>query len=319
MRLDPVLLDLLACPACRGDLVFRPDAALAGADTSELPPCAHEGKALACRACGAAYEVRGGIPVLLPPGFERARIEKEKQLGGLMTDLPEEKKNPLFESEWKRSKEEFWGFVRGRLPAGAAVVSVGCGVDTAFLELGRRHTAVAFDLVPALLETLRDRHGSALNVAGAVQALPFRDGAFDAICCIDLIHHEPDRLDEIVRSFHRILRPGGLLFLEDVNAWGLLQMWKSVLLPRPLHGALRSAWHRLRQTRHRPAPYEFPTSVFRVRRLLAAAGFESVAAVELRSWPNTGRAALAACRALSRLPRVRRYHNFHYLLYAVKR
>ena len=299
---DPILLDLAACPACGGTL--------------EVRACGEE---LACRACGARYEVRGGIPVLLPPGFDRTRLAQEEHLGDLMTGLPEEAKDPLSEREWKRSKAEFWEFVRGRLaPGGETIVSIGCGVDTAFLELGARHTALAFDLVVPLLETLRDRHGSKLNVAGAVQSLPLKDGVFDALCCIDLLHHDPDRLEEIVRSFHRVLRPGGRLFLEDVNAWGLLQMWKSPL-PRPLRAALRSLWHRLRSSRQRPAPYEFPTSVFRTGRLLAEAGFEEITAVPQRAWPNTPRPALAACRALSRIPRIRRYHNFHYFLYAVKR
>lgn len=42
------LLEILACPACKGPLEARPE-----------PP------ALLCRACRKAYPVRDGIPVLL--------------------------------------------------------------------------------------------------------------------------------------------------------------------------------------------------------------------------------------------------------------
>ena len=59
MTLDPKLLDILVCPACRESV-----APLAG------------DAGIACRGCGRAYPVRDGIPVMLieeavspePPG-----------------------------------------------------------------------------------------------------------------------------------------------------------------------------------------------------------------------------------------------------------
>lgn len=48
MTLDPRLLELLVCPADRGDL--RLDA---------------EAQELVCAACGLAYPIRDGIPVML--------------------------------------------------------------------------------------------------------------------------------------------------------------------------------------------------------------------------------------------------------------
>jgi uncharacterized protein YbaR (Trm112 family) len=48
MNIDPALLDILVCPACRASL--RPDDA------------ANE---LVCTGCGRAYPVRDDIPVLL--------------------------------------------------------------------------------------------------------------------------------------------------------------------------------------------------------------------------------------------------------------
>lgn len=314
-RIDRRLLDLLACPRCGGALEERAEDAARHPDGPYLADTA----GLACPSCTAEYEVRGGIPVLLPPELDEGHLAEEEKLGALMRDLPEDRKDAVSEREWKKSKEEYWSFVRGRLSGGEpkTVVDVGCGIDREFLSLSPPHTIVAFDLMLPLLETLRDRFGSAHNVAGAVQALPFRDGVFDAVCCIDLVHHEPDRLDEILSSFHRILRPGGTLFLEDINARGIFQWWKS-LLPRPLHGALRSLYHRMRRSPHQPAPYEFPTSVFRVRRLLGEAGFGQISAVPQRSYPNRGAAGLALWRLLSGNGRIRRFHGFHYLLIAVK-
>jgi SAM-dependent methyltransferase len=239
-----------------------------------------------------------------------------------MTDAPDSEKDALSEEQWKLSKKEYWDFVRERTGAvertgaGKTIINIGCGVDTAFLGLKGGNTLVAFDLMYSLLERLRDEYDSTFNVTGAVQSLPFRDGAFDALCCIDLIHHEPEKLSDIFESFARILRPGGQLFLMDINAWGLTQFWKSKMMPRKMHGALRDSWHRMKGSPHRPASYEFPTDVFGSMRMLEEAGFEGVEAVPLRSYPNTGRAGLSLYGKLSSSDRVSRYHNFHYMIFA---
>ena len=44
--------------------------------------------------------------------------------------------------------------------------------------------------------------------------LPFADGAFDAIACIDAINHLPDRLGTL-REWARLLQPGGRLLYTD--------------------------------------------------------------------------------------------------------
>ena len=46
MKLDPALLEIIVCPACRGDLAVEADE-------------------LVCTGCGLAYPVRDDIPVLL--------------------------------------------------------------------------------------------------------------------------------------------------------------------------------------------------------------------------------------------------------------
>ena len=56
MNLDPALLEVLVCPACRASL--RPDNA------------ANE---LVCTECGRAYPVRDDIPVMLIDEAERWR------------------------------------------------------------------------------------------------------------------------------------------------------------------------------------------------------------------------------------------------------
>jgi uncharacterized protein YbaR (Trm112 family) len=57
MALDPKLLEILACPNCRGDIEY-----VAGEDV------------LVCRGqCGYRYPIRDGIPVLLVDEAEKPK------------------------------------------------------------------------------------------------------------------------------------------------------------------------------------------------------------------------------------------------------
>ena len=51
-------------------------------------------------------------------------------------------------------------------------------------------------------------------VADANDALPFDEGAFDAILCIDAMNHLPDRL-AVLKEWHRVLRTGRRAMFTD--------------------------------------------------------------------------------------------------------
>lgn len=57
--------------------------------------------------------------------------------------------------------------------------------------------------------------------ADASQALPFPDGTFDGVICIDAINHLPDRAS-VLAEFARVLKPGAMLLYTDpivVTGW----------------------------------------------------------------------------------------------------
>jgi SAM-dependent methyltransferase len=59
--------------------------------------------------------------------------------------------------------------------------------------------------------------------ADARGRLPFDDGSFDAIICVDAIDHIYERSD-VLREWHRLLRAGGrILFTNPVTVTGLLR------------------------------------------------------------------------------------------------
>jgi SAM-dependent methyltransferase len=52
------------------------------------------------------------------------------------------------------------------------------------------------------------------SVADANARLPFEDGSFDALVCIDSMNHFPDRL-AVLQEWHRVLRAGGRALFTD--------------------------------------------------------------------------------------------------------
>jgi SAM-dependent methyltransferase len=105
------------------------------------------------------------------------------------------------------------------LPAGTRLLDVGTGTG---------HTGLAFaasgcDVVG--LDMTRAMLGEALGLAGRrglpfegvqgyAEALPFADGAFDALACRYCAHHFRD-LPRAIGEMRRVLRPGGRLVFVD--------------------------------------------------------------------------------------------------------
>jgi 2-polyprenyl-6-hydroxyphenyl methylase/3-demethylubiquinone-9 3-methyltransferase len=102
---------------------------------------------------------------------------------------------------------------------GAVLVDLGCGggVLSAYVgALGYRHIGV--DLEPVSLR-LAAQHGVE-TIRADVRAVPLADGCADVVSAGEILEHVADP-STVVAQACRLLRPGGLLVLDTINATAL--------------------------------------------------------------------------------------------------
>jgi len=123
----------------------------------------------------------------------------------------------------------------GRLDGGHAL-EVGCGrgvgAELIFERFGAGRLD-AFDLDPrmvALAARRLERFGDRVRVrVGDVTAIDAPDAHFDAVFDFGIVHHVPD-WRAALREIHRVLKPGGRLYAEEVLERFILHpLWRRLL------------------------------------------------------------------------------------------
>ncbi|MDX6689808.1 MAG: hypothetical protein QOG15_1265 [Solirubrobacteraceae bacterium] len=125
---------------------------------------------------------------------------------------------------WYRGRRRVVRAELDRLHLGRAarLLDAGCGSGRTLDELADYGQAWGVDVSPAAVEAAR-RRGHANVQQGSIEQLPFADGAFDVVTCLDVIEHTPD--DRVsLAELRRVTRPGGYL-LVTVPAYQALWSW----------------------------------------------------------------------------------------------
>lgn len=103
------------------------------------------------------------------------------------------------------------------LPHAERLLDVGCGDGALCLLVGERaRRRIGVDGALAALEKA-EALGVSVQCANLDGAhLPYRDGAFDAVACLDVLEHVLDPR-HLLREMARLLRRGGVLVLTTPN------------------------------------------------------------------------------------------------------
>ena len=129
------------------------------------------------------------------------------------------------------------------LSPGARVLDVGCGTG----EYVRRATDLGFSasgLEPA--EAMRkvavEKNQTSKILDGVATALPFPDSTFDFVICIEVLRylHRADNRQALL-EMHRVLKPGGRMFLTSVNRYALDGFYLHYRAQRLLRGKRTTA------------------------------------------------------------------------------
>ncbi len=103
------------------------------------------------------------------------------------------------------------------LPAGSRLIDVGAG-NSPYRELFTQLSYESTDWEHSAHPGAR-----AVDHVGPAHDLPVHDESYDAVLCTQVLEHVPNP-DEVARELHRILRPGGRLYLTVPLAWELHEM-----------------------------------------------------------------------------------------------
>jgi SAM-dependent methyltransferase len=128
--------------------------------------------------------------------------------------------------------------------AGQAILELGCGEGGNLANLLRENSArprllVGVDLFARKLSFARAQGIPARFVCGDALALPFRDGAFDAILCRDVLHHL-EHPELAIEGLRRICKPDGSVWILEPN--GRNPLIRGLALVRPHErGQLRNS------------------------------------------------------------------------------
>jgi ubiquinone/menaquinone biosynthesis C-methylase UbiE len=117
-----------------------------------------------------------------------------------------------------------------RLPSDALIVDLGCGAGTYCRFLRKRgFRIIGLDYSLPILKRAQELQGDEeiqlLN--GEVYNLPLSDQCVDVVVCIGVLQTLSDE-KRALKEIRRVLKPGGVLFLDGINALGIneLMKWK---------------------------------------------------------------------------------------------
>ena len=164
--------------------------------------------------------------------------------------------------EYLRSAKVLQALDRAGVRVAGRVLDAGCGGGGTALSLAEESAfAVGLDLEARFAGAgtrlqAEKTIANAAFVQGDGERLPFRDGAFDLVFSHSVIEHVR-RADGYLREIHRVLRPGGVLYLSTAPTLSLAGAHlPRLLVPVPVHLLLgRRAAFALFRTLARRAPW----------------------------------------------------------------
>jgi ubiquinone/menaquinone biosynthesis C-methylase UbiE/uncharacterized membrane protein YbhN (UPF0104 family) len=205
-----------------GVLVVGPEL-LEGLDAAGVAPAAAVAGVLAIRLATAGVATALGFVFLLIHGHSAVTTEAhfDAIADAYDVQIPEGRRQALLARKTGLMRD-----VLGPDSAGARGLDVGCG-QGAYVA---RMRALGYDVrgidasAGQVLAAARHLGDARLVTTGSTLAIPADDRAFDFVYVINVLHHLPSVEDQRVAfgELFRVLRPGGVLFVHEINTRNIL-------------------------------------------------------------------------------------------------
>jgi len=175
-------------------------------------------------------------------------------------------------------RQGFWPLLQKQLQEGGTYLDVGCGIGGWVMFLHEQgHTVHGVDTAARTIRALTEYNPDLQVKIGSATQLAFQDGSLDGVLAIGVLEYLEDEVPQALQEFHRVLKPGGFVFLEVPIANTLRQL---LYIPLKRLQGVVNGWRGKQSTF---ANYLFERRAF-VRKL-EQAGFE-VATVRAHELPD---------------------------------
>jgi len=106
--------------------------------------------------------------------------------------------------------------------SGCKILDAGCGNGRLFqLFRSKKIEYIGIDNCPSLIKEAKQKYPSAEFQVMDIMNLKFDEQSFDTIFCIAALQHIPSKefRIQVLKSFHKILKPNGYLIMTNWNLW----------------------------------------------------------------------------------------------------
>jgi carbamoyltransferase len=235
-------------PAARAD---RPDAVLSDVWCSPCHQARLEvlGDQVACVACGHAYPIVDGIPLMFSP---HERFAEGADVTEIVKSFYEETPFPNYDDHDsirslidKSRRGRYASMLNDTIPYNSTVLEVGCGTGqlTNFLGISCRRVIGADLCLNSLRLATRFARAHGLSRVAFVQMNLFRPcfkpQQFDVVLCNGVLHHTSDPYGGF-QSILPLVKPGGHIIVGLYNTYGRLMTDLRRLVFRATGG--RATW-----------------------------------------------------------------------------
>jgi ubiquinone/menaquinone biosynthesis C-methylase UbiE len=131
--------------------------------------------------------------------------------------------------------------------AGKDVLEIGIGQGTDLLQFGKAgahcHGVDITDNHISITRRNFEVHGIPVDIRKIdATTLPFPDASMDCIYSFGVVHHIPEA-EKVIAEAHRVLRPGGMLYLALYYKWSAFYLYTKLLRDGIVRGWLFTKGH----------------------------------------------------------------------------